>query len=230
MSKKDLILLHGAIGDERQLLPLKAILQQDFNVYTMNFSGHGGRAYKADFNIDTFTNDVLELMDGLGLQNACFFGYSMGGYVVLNLIKQHPERVIKLFTLATKLHWTPDSAARELRNLNPEKIEEKVPKFAEVLKKRHAPNDWKEHLSKTGGLINDLGNGFGLSDKDFEKIQVPVTIGVGTGDVLVSLEESEHVVRLLPNGELKVFEGFKHPIEQIDNEVLCSAMTSFFLD
>lgn len=231
MSKPVLILLHGAIGAKEQLEPMKAILDKDFEVHTLNFSGHGGRAYKpGEFTINTFVGDVLDYMDEQGIEQTYLFGYSMGGFTSLNLARQHPERVVKLFTLATKLRWTPESAAQEMRNLNADKIEEKVPKFAELLKQRHAPNDWKELVSKTALLLEGIGNGLKLYAEDYQQMEVPITIGVGTEDTLVSVEESEHTAGLLPNGNLKVFEGFKHPIEQIDVEELCAEIRQFFLD
>lgn len=228
MNKPHLILLHGAIGDSKQLLPIKILLEKDFEVHTMNFSGHGGRPYKpTKFGIDTFVSDVLEYMDEHELERSYIFGYSMGGYVALNLIRQgFGDRVIKLFTLATKVNWTPEAREQEKRNSNPAKIEEKVPKFAEILKNRHAPNDWKELVTKTAVFLEDM---YFITDADYKNIETPITIGVGTEDTLVSVEEAEHVARILPNGHFKIFEGFKHPIEQVDTQVLCKEILRFFL-
>jgi pimeloyl-ACP methyl ester carboxylesterase len=51
----------------------------------------------------------------------------MGGYVALKTAVLHPGRIEAIVTLGTKFHWDPENASNEVRMLNPEKIEEKVP-------------------------------------------------------------------------------------------------------
>ena len=40
--KEKLILLHGALGSKNQFRPLMERLKEYFDMYTMNFEGHGG--------------------------------------------------------------------------------------------------------------------------------------------------------------------------------------------
>ena len=54
----------------------------------------------------------------------------MGGYVALQLANKHPKYVQKIITLGTKFAWDKETAAKEVKMLNPEKIEEKIPAFA----------------------------------------------------------------------------------------------------
>ncbi|MBL4715585.1 MAG: alpha/beta fold hydrolase [Bacteroidia bacterium] len=228
MSKLNLILLHGALGSKDQLAKLGSLLDNNFSIYELNFSGHGGRQLNGkEFTIDNFTNDVLNFMQEHQLEKSNFFGYSMGGYVALNLAKIHPEKVQQVFTLGTKLNWSPEIAQHEVRNLDPEKIEEKVPKFAMILKNVHGPNNWKIVVQKTANMMLGLGNGNALSLDDFQKINTPVKITVGNLDNMVTIEESEKVVNELPNGELEIFEDFKHPIEQIGVEKLAKSIIGF---
>ncbi|MBL4655892.1 MAG: alpha/beta fold hydrolase [Bacteroidia bacterium] len=228
MSKLNLILLHGALGSKDQLAKLRALLDDNFTTYELNFSGHGGRELNGkEFTIDNFTNDVINFMQEHQLEKSNFFGYSMGGYVALNLAKIHPEKAQRIFTLGTKLNWSPEVAQHEVKNLNPEKIEEKVPKFAMMLAKVHGPNNWKTAVQKTASMMLGLGNGNALSLDDFQKINTPVKITVGNLDNMVTIEESEKVTNILPNGELEIFEGFKHPIEQIDVEKLATYIKGF---
>mgnify|MGYP002788336396 FL=1 len=42
--KKTLVLLHGALGSEADVFPIKELLQNTFHVYTFNFTGHDGGA------------------------------------------------------------------------------------------------------------------------------------------------------------------------------------------
>ena len=71
------------------------------------------------------------------IQTIDIFGYSMGGYVALWLARFYPDRVGKIFTLGTKLKWNDEEAEKEIKMLNPEKVELKVPAFAQQLAERH---------------------------------------------------------------------------------------------
>lgn len=223
-----LLILHGALGAKDQFEALKKDLSENFEVHTLNFSGHGGLPFAKDFSIDRFKEELKVYIQDNALEGANIFGYSMGGYVTLRLLYEEPNIISKLFTLGTKFDWTPESAAQEVKMLNPEKIEEKVPAFAQALAKRHQPNDWKEVLLRTKDLMLQLGNGSALTLKDFQKIESPVIIGIGDQDNMVSLEESKNVADLLPHGALKIFEGFKHPIEQVNTGQLATALSDYF--
>lgn len=229
MKKQNLLVLHGALGSQGQLEPLKKILDASFEVHTLNFRGHGGRDFgEGDFSIDYFTEDVLNYLEEQKLDKVAIFGYSMGGYVALNLAKKYPNRVGSIFTLATKFAWSLESASKEVKMLNPDVIEEKVPAFATALKERHSPLDWKVHLKKTAEMMLGLGAGAGLSSEDFKGIANKVLITVGSKDRMVSQEESETVANLLDNGGFELLEGFKHPIEQVDLDLLSQKIVTFF--
>lgn len=229
MKPKTLLLLHGALGSAQQLTPLKDALEEHFDVHTLNFTGHGGKAWgEQDFSMDLFAQDVLAYLDANNLEQVDILGYSMGGYVALNLAKNNPERVHRIFTIATKFAWSPESSAKEIKMLNPEVIAAKVPAFAKALEERHAPQDWKIHLEKTATMMLNLGNGDALGENDFSTIQHEVLITVGTKDRMVSQEESEQVATWLGNARFEALEGLPHPIEKIDAKVLTQHAIDYF--
>ena len=214
---KKLLLLHGALGSSKQFERIVPLLQKDFEVHTFDFEGHGSFNSPREFSIDLFTNNLLSYLEQNHIGSIDIFGYSMGGYVALNTTLTAPERIGSIVTLGTKIDWNPETAAKEVKMLNPEKIAEKVPHYAEKLKQEHT-QDWKEVLRKTGRLMLGLANGNGLTDDDFSKIEHPVTIGIGSHDQMVTIGESEKVSRLLPNGSLQILEGIQHPLDKINPE------------
>ncbi len=226
--KTSLILLHGALGCKTQLLPLGEKLKDHFDVYTLNFEGHAGRSSDREFSLDHFSENLLQFIENEKLVSPNIFGYSMGGYVALKLAMSHPDKVKHIMTLGTKFDWSPESAAREVKMLNPDVIVEKVPKFAEQLKERHAPGDWKQVLHKTADMMVALGNGDALNPADFSKVNCPVLITVGDTDNMVSVEESQQIANVIPNSKFDIFEGFKHPIEQVDVGMLRNKIVDFF--
>ena len=227
--KTNLILLHGALGTKNQFKALKERLKNSFDVHDFNFEGHGGIRTDKDFSMDLFTDNLIEFLDSKSLDQVNVFGYSMGGYVALNAALRSPSRFRKIMTLASKFNWDPNSAEREVKMLNPDIIEEKVPHFAERLKKEHHPQDWKEVMKKTAAMMINLGNGARLSDDDFRKIEHNVCIGIGDKDRMVSIEESERIAKLIPNSDLVVLAGVEHPIEKVDLELLEKHILNYLL-
>ena len=229
MKHNNLLLLHGALGSEVQLHPLQKLLSKDFNVHTLNFEGHGGRSSDHEFDMERFADNVTEKLQTLEISKTHIFGYSMGGYVALTLAKKYPEMVESIVTLGTKFNWNLESAQQEVRMLNPEKIEEKVPAFAKRLHELHQPNDWKVVMQKTAAMMLALANGKRLIDADLQDIQHKVLIGIGSLDNMVTVEESENAATQLPNGTLKIIDEVKHPIEKVDLNILATVIRDFIV-
>ena len=92
------ILIHGvaANADLNWRKPgVVRALSGDFRVITMDLRGHGLSGKPTDpaqYSMEMI-EDVIRLMDHLGLENAHVAGYSLGGFLVLKLVTTHPERV-----------------------------------------------------------------------------------------------------------------------------------------
>jgi pimeloyl-ACP methyl ester carboxylesterase len=210
-----ILLLHGALGSAQSLNPLKEILEKDFEVFSYTFKGHGGSEIPSeDFTISDFATEVLVFLEENSLEKIQVFGYSMGGYVGLYLAKHFPEKVEKLYTLATKLNWTIEGSIKEAAMLNPTKIKEKVPKYALALEQLHGSN-WEILMKKTATMMLHLGENPAISESDYEEIKVPVLISVGDKDAMVSIEESVFAFRKIPNGMFYVMPNTIHPIEKV---------------
>lgn len=221
---KNLILLHGALGSKSQFESLSARLSQSFAVHRLNFPGHGGEA-PDDFSIAGFSKSVLKFMDENQIDSAFVFGYSLGGYVALHLAVENPARIAGVFTLATKLEWSPLIAERETRMLDPKKMLEKVPAFAEELRRRHSPGDWVSLTEQTAELMRNLGDSPAI---DFSKVQCKVRYGVGDRDAMVSIGETHNAFLLTAGSSLVVFPGTFHPIEKVSESRLEYELNNFF--
>jgi len=218
---KHIVLLHGAIGSKQQLEPLAGKLKEQFTVHLLNLPGHGGEPFPAEgFSMETFAAAVLQYLDQQNINTVSFFGYSMGGYVAMLFAKKYPQRVEKIVTLATKFLWDENIAAKEIKMLQPEIIEEKLPAFAAELQKRHAPLDWKEQLLQTQGLLNSLGKQNVLAIPGYEAITTPCLLMLGDRDKMVTLAETVDVYTALPNASLAVLPQTSHPIEKADTGLL----------
>lgn len=65
MKHNNLLILHGALGSEVQLQPLKELLANDFNVHTLNFEGHGERTSNRVFAMEYFAENIVEKLHEL---------------------------------------------------------------------------------------------------------------------------------------------------------------------
>lgn len=211
-----ILLLHGALGALQQLEPLKQLLVSGGRqVYSMNFSGHGGKAFSPrGFGIDVFANDVISFLDDNGVKQADIFGYSMGGYVAIWLAHKFPERIGKIITLGTKFDWDVTSAQKEVARMNADKIIEKIPAFARILETRHAPNDWKELLDRTKEMMLALGNNPMITADVAGELSHRILILLGDLDDMADPSYSETIASALPNGSFRLLVNTPHPIEK----------------
>ncbi len=217
---KDIVLLHGAIGAADQLEPLAASLEQKaIRTHRFSFSGHGNTPFRAQFGIAQFAAELEEFIQAHGLEKPAVFGYSMGGYVALYLAKTRPQLLDTIITLGTKFAWSPEIAAKEIKQLDANIILQKVPKFAEALKARHGAG-WQTLLQKTAEMMTGLGEAPALKDGDFPLIEQNVLIGLADHDAMVSLDETLHVFKSLKQSDLYMLPRTKHPIETVNSQLL----------
>lgn len=225
---KKLLLLHGALGSKDNFIELTQALSGDYDVYSVNFNGHGNQQIiENEFSISHFANEVLQFLDQKNIDSIAIFGYSMGGYVALYLAQYFPNRVESVFTLATKFAWTIESATKETKLLNPSLIKEKVPKYATTLEQLHG-DSWEKLMNATATLMLGLGHNPALKDDDFRNITIPVLLAVGDKDAMVCLEETIAVYRLIPAAQLLVMPNTTHPIDRIDLVALSVQIKRFF--
>ncbi len=94
---KPLVLLHGAGGHAetwvRNIIPLS----RHFRVLAIDYLGHGYTDKpKVAYNLETFSNHLLDFMDAAEIDKANLVGESQGGQISVYTAREHPERVDKL--------------------------------------------------------------------------------------------------------------------------------------
>lgn len=178
--------------------------------------------------MELLAEETLAYIKENKLENLYVFGYSMGGYVAMYLSSLHPGLIRKIVTLGTKYNWSPEIAAKEIKMLRPEIIEEKIPAFATALSKRHGQHEWKNLLQVTAAMLLQLGNKPLLDNSQLQKISSQVLLLIGDKDNMVSLEEATSTAQQLKNGTALVLSDTPHPIEQVNINILAEKILSFF--
>jgi 2-hydroxy-6-oxonona-2,4-dienedioate hydrolase len=89
-----LLLLHGVTGHAEAYVRNLASHGEHFNVYAIDFIGHGYSSKpQHPLEIGHYIDQVLNVMDTLGAQKAYLSGESLGGWTAARLAQLHPERV-----------------------------------------------------------------------------------------------------------------------------------------
>jgi 3-oxoadipate enol-lactonase len=91
------LLLHSTASDSRQWDPQRAALAADHTVVTPDLRGFGRSPFPPEPYADA--EDVLRLMDHLGIATTALVGSSGGGRVALQVASAAPERVSALVLL-----------------------------------------------------------------------------------------------------------------------------------
>ncbi len=197
-------------------------------MHSLDFPGHGARPLTAHpFRLERFAEDVSAWLDTHAPEPVDLFGYSMGGYVALYVAATQPERVRSVFTLGTKLRWTPDVAATMCASLNAEKIAAKVPAFATQLAGVHHATGWQRVLALTCDALRALGDEPILSDAMLAGISCPVRLAVGDRDNTVAVEEVRNTARVIPRGEYEVLPNTPHAMERVPLQRLVWTLQQF---
>ncbi|MCQ9636003.1 alpha/beta hydrolase [Chryseobacterium sp. WG23] len=222
-----LILLHGALGHSDLFHPYLEQLSRHFTVHTPLFSGHGSTALSTEgISIEKYTQELKEYCISNSLADVHLFGHSMGGYIALCYAMETPENINSIITLGTKFDWTEEQALKESKMLDPEVILTKVPQYAQLLEAQHGPG-WQKLLPAIADLMINLGKNPPLKD-NFAGINIPVQVMVGDRDNMVTIEESTHVYRSLPNAKLAVLPDTKHPMDKVRPTLLLNNIKDFW--
>lgn len=139
------VLIHGFSGSSQLWLSngVANALKSDHRVIAIDCRGHGlsAKPHDPESYGPQMAEDVIELMDYLGIDKAHVHGYSMGGGIVTQLLDRHPERLLtaayggsgvrevdeeRLKTLPADVegHDPLDDEAREMLQASPTRDEE----------------------------------------------------------------------------------------------------------
>ena len=100
-----LILIHG-LGDNPHLYDDFAPAFTDtFRVIAYARRGEGDSEAKEPYDGETLAQDLLGLMDALGIRKAHLAGFSMGGNEITAIAGMHPERVGRIVYLDSAYDW-----------------------------------------------------------------------------------------------------------------------------
>lgn len=191
------ILLHGAFnqsGDWGHQVP--ALVDAGYCAIAIDNRGRG-RSTLGDrpLSYALMADEVLAVMDALGLRKAAMVGWSDGSIVALTLAMNHPERVAGVFAFGTVMHIDG------LKPLDPDGA--LLPRVFDRVKRDHArvsPEAERfEEIARAVDQMTSTQPTYG--DAALAAIRVPVAIVASECDEFVADSHTEHLARTIPGAE-----------------------------
>jgi len=187
-SGEPLMLLTGLGGTMDNWSP--ELIEAASKKYQLIIMDNRGMGYTTDngvkFTYRLFAQDVIGLLDALGVQKTNVLGFSQSSVTTQNLLIYYPERVNKAIVHATSTNGSAVAAAFKGKPL---------PDNPTVKKQLKAAMEWKAPLDKMPLIKNQ------------------VMFLVGTADKVVGTESSKTLVKLIPGAWLVQFKDGTHHLQ-----------------
>lgn len=212
--------------------------------------GHGRSSQTYDGNdMNTYADDLAQLVEKLDLKDAIHVGHSTGGGEVVRYISRHGDgRVAKAVLIGAvppivlKTAANPNGLAIEFFDeLRKKLLHDRSQLFKDLTTPFYGANRPGSHISQgvrdtfwmqgmMAGLVNvyDCIQAFSETDftQDLKKIEVPTLILHGDDDQLVPFENHAPLCsKLLKKAQLKIYKGGSHGIcvthkNQVNHDLL----------
>lgn len=90
------IIMHGLFGSLANWRGIAQSLSANYRVINVDLRNHGRSPHAPGLDYELLSQDVLALMDRLGVERAHLLGHSLGGKLGMVLADRYPERVARL--------------------------------------------------------------------------------------------------------------------------------------
>jgi pimeloyl-ACP methyl ester carboxylesterase len=247
-SGEPLLLIMGWGGNAATWQPQIPGLAEHYRLIVFDNRG-AGRSSAPDepYTIRQMAADTFGLLDALDVARAHVFGISMGGMIAQELALEQPERVASLVLGCTSPGGEKAAGLHDEITTFRESVGDDGPDlewFAEFLRRLWT----NEALVKSGPRLQDFvfsiirfppaphgirRQADAIAQHDaFERlhaISVPTLVTTGAEDTLIDPENSELLAELIPNAELRIFEGLRHAFH-LERPDLVNSIIIEFID
>lgn len=189
-------------------------------------------APEAPYKLWDMANDVIGLMDTLGIKAAHIVGASMGGMIAQEIAMQHADRVLSLTSIMSstgnpRLPQPTREASAMLLAPPPTTKEEYLTRFGQtwkILRGGSFPLDEAKDLERAERTyargLNPAGVGrqlrailaSGSRNERLKSVKAPTLVIHGTIDPLVRMEAGKDTAASIPGAKLLLIEGMGHAL------------------
>jgi len=244
------VLIHGFNLDASTWIANLDALAARFRVLAPDLWGQGYSTREPlEWGYPLFCEQILALLDALGIERASLVGHSMGGGTAARFARHHPERVAKLVLvdaagipeplplrakffrlpgIARFLFWLPTDVVRR-RNLRDYWVHDPAVLTDEIYRRF----SWPQKIAGSSDvLISILRRDFlNSSREDYEALGahgLPTLIVWGRQDAAVPVRSGETIHRLLPGSRFEVLDRAGH-LPNLDRAEAFNELVAGFL-
>jgi len=219
------VLLNGIMMTADSWTSHTRALSESRRVITLDFRGQLRNLMPGPFELQQHVDDLLALLDELGIERADFVGTSYGGEVGMLFALAHPERVESLAVIACVSHIEPPlrqavelwrdtalNAPDQLfdvtapYNYSPAFLTEAVRTAGRERVRRFPPEFFPAFAALCDAAVT-----LNITDR-LHEIQAPTLVIAAEHDRLKPLPYSETIASRIPNARLEVIPDSGHAV------------------
>ncbi|WP_419998729.1 alpha/beta fold hydrolase [Streptomyces boninensis] len=208
--QRPLVLLHGGVlSIDLAFSAVLPALAEDRQVIAVDMQGHGRTAdIERDMSVVDFAADVVALLDELGVPQADFLGFSLGGLTSLQIAVAHPEHVSRVVLASAHYHqdgYHPGISTGETTVPLPTQaeFEEWAATYARIAPH---PEHFETLIAKATAAAHAT---LPWTADDLRGIAAPTLLVIGDMD-FVRIEHAAEMQRLIPKAHLAVLPDTTH--------------------
>lgn len=223
------VLVHSLAMDKTFWDRTVDALAGDLDVLVYDCRGHGASDKPAGpYTVETFADDLADLMDGIGWSSAIVAGASMGGCVAQAFAAAYPGRVEGLGLFDTTA-WYGENAPVAWEGRARKALDEGMEALIDFQRSRWFSDAFREanpdvvEKAVSVFLANDVPayaetcRMLGRADtrKALPEFRFPCRVAVGSEDYATPLAMATYMAEQIPGATLHVMEGVRHftPLE-----------------
>jgi pimeloyl-ACP methyl ester carboxylesterase len=207
-SGEPLLLLHGFTGSSMDWAELAREWSSHFQIIAPDLRGHGRSENPADtFRHTDAADDILALLDHLGIEKTKGLGVSAGANVLLHMATKQPSRVAAM-VLVSGTPYFPQQARRIMREYT---VNSQTEQERELLSRRHPGGEAQiEKLMANVRAFAESYDDMNFTPPSLSRIDARTLIVQGDRDPLYPVELSVEMARAIPKSTLWIVPGGSH--------------------
>jgi pimeloyl-ACP methyl ester carboxylesterase len=224
-----LLFLHGMLGSKEQFSEVRKHFPDRTHIL-LDLPSHGGSVYaKEELNTRILAESVRDFLIEHQFHQVDIIGYSLGGYVALELAVLDEALTRSIVAHAMKFYWTQEAVEESLGELYPATIQTRSAKGFAALERVHAKNTIERTLSQCRSLVSSFRERH-LTSEDIREAGVPLLLSVGDRDELVPMRETQRLYDEvgMELASLAVHANTPHPFHKLPNEAFARSVNIFW--
>ena len=223
-----IVVVHGLGSRASNWRPLITGLIKRHRVYAPDLLGFGDsdKPADADYSIAAQTELVRQFLDDQQLPKTDLAGWSMGGWVALNLASRWPERIGHLVLAASAgMRFEPTFDVHVLHPDTTEEVREMIRVLSMPVPPGFVQRDLLRDMKEQGWIveraINSMLTGKDALDGRLGAVTMPVLLVWGRKDILTPMLLAESMKFEMSQAQIKIYEACGHLVPvQCASEVL----------